>query len=49
VISFFGGARFVPIISTTVYIIVGVVMFFLWPFVQSGIFALGDLVLKSGY
>jgi PTS system D-glucosamine-specific IIC component len=49
VISFFGGARFVPIISTTVYIIVGVIMFFLWPFVQSGIFALGDLVLKSGY
>ena len=49
VISFFGGARFVPIISTTVYILVGVLMFFLWPFVQSGIFALGDLVLKSGY
>ena len=49
VISFFGGARFVPIISTTVYILVGVIMFFLWPFVQSGIFALGDLVLRSGY
>ena len=49
VISFFGGTRFVPIISTLVYIIVGVLMFFLWPFVQSGIYALGDLVLKSGY
>ncbi len=49
VISFFGGTRFVPIISTTVYILVGVLMFFIWPLVQSGIYALGDLVLKSGY
>ena len=24
-------------------------MFFLWPFVQTGIYALGDLVLRSGY
>ncbi len=49
VISFFGGSRFVPIISTAVYILVGVLMFFVWPFVQSGIYALGDLVLRSGY
>ncbi len=49
VISFFGGTRFVPIISTLAYILVGVLMFFLWPFVQTGIYALGDLVLRSGY
>ena len=49
VISFFGGTRFVPIISTLAYVIVGVLMFFVWPFIQSGIFALGDLVLRSGY
>ncbi|MBQ9744223.1 MAG: PTS transporter subunit EIIC [Clostridia bacterium] len=49
VISFFGGTRFVPIISTAVYLLVGIVMFFAWPYVQSGIYALGDLVLKSGY
>ena len=49
VISFFGGTRFVPIISTTAYIFVGVLMFFIWPYVQSGIYALGDLVLRSGY
>ena len=24
-------------------------MFFVWPVIQSGIYALGDLVLKSGY
>lgn len=49
VISFFGGTRFIPIISTIVYILVGVLMFFIWPFIQNGIFALGDLVLRSGY
>lgn len=49
VISFFGGTRFVPIISTLAYVLVGVLMFFIWPFIQSGIFALGNLVLKSGY
>ncbi len=49
VISFFGGTRFVPIISTLAYVAVGVLMFFIWPFIQSGIFALGDLVLRSGY
>ena len=49
VISFFGGSRFVPIISTTVYLLVGVLMYFVWPYIQSGIYALGDLVLRSGY
>ncbi|MBQ4510657.1 MAG: PTS transporter subunit EIIC [Clostridia bacterium] len=49
VISFFGGTRFVPIISTLAYVLVGVLMFFIWPFIQTGIFALGDLVLRSGY
>lgn len=49
VLSFFGGTRFVPIISTVVYLIVGIVMFYLWPFVQIGISKLGGLVLSSGY
>lgn len=49
VISFFGGSRFIPIISTTAYILVGILMFFIWPYVQTGIYALGDLVLRSGY
>jgi len=49
VISFFGGTRFVPIISTVTYVGVGVIMYFVWPMVQSGIYALGDLVLRSGY
>lgn len=49
VISFFGGTRFVPIISTVVYTGVGVLMFFIWPYIQQAIFALGNLVLNSGY
>ncbi|MFZ2539119.1 MAG: PTS transporter subunit EIIC [Oscillospiraceae bacterium] len=49
VISFFGGTRFVPIISTLVYILVGVLMFFIWPIIQSGIYALGSLVVNAGY
>ena len=48
-LSFFGGTRFVPIISTVVYMIVGILMYFIWPAVQNGIFALGGLVTKSGY
>ncbi|NCE63983.1 PTS glucose transporter subunit IIA [Pseudoflavonifractor sp. 524-17] len=49
VLSFFGGTRFVPIVCTAVFVVVGIVMFFLWPVVQMGIAALGDLVIRSGY
>lgn len=49
VLSFFGGTRFVPIVSTAVYLVVGIAMFYLWPIVQNGIAALGNLVIRSGY
>ncbi len=49
VLSFFGGSRFVPIISALVYTGVGILMFFIWPVLQKGIYAVGDLVLNSGY
>lgn len=48
-ISFFGGSRFVPIISTVAYVGVGMVMYFIWPVVQNAIFALGGLVTGTGY
>lgn len=48
-LSFFGGTRFVPIISTIVYMFVGILMYFIWPAVQNGIYALGGLVTGSGY
>ncbi len=49
VLSFFGGSRFVPIISALVYTGVGILMFFIWPAIQKGIYTVGDLVLNSGY
>ena len=48
-LSFFGRSRFVPIISTLVYMFVGIGMYFAWPVVQNGIYALGGLVTGSGY
>lgn len=48
-LSFFGGSRFVPIISTIVYMFVGILMYFIWPVVQNGIYTLGGLVTGSGY
>ena len=48
-LSFFGGSRFVPIISTVVYLFVGIAMYFAWPVVQNGIYALGGLVTGTGY
>lgn len=49
VLSFFGGTRFVPIISAVTYLAVGMLLFFVWPVVQTGIAKLGNLVLSSGY
>lgn len=48
-ISFFGGTRFVPIISTIVFMFVGIFMYFVWPPVQVGIYSMGNLIAGSGY
>ena len=49
VLSFFGGTRFVPIVSGLAYTVVGILMFFIWPVIQQGIYAVGGVVLQSGY
>ena len=49
VLSFFGGTRFVPIVSGLTYTVVGIVMFYVWPVVQQGIYAVGGIVMESGY
>lgn len=49
VLSFFGGTRFVPIVSGLAYTVVGILMFFIWPVIQQGIYAVGSVVLQSGY
>ncbi|MCI8268529.1 MAG: PTS transporter subunit EIIC [Lachnospiraceae bacterium] len=49
VLSFFGGTRFVPIVCSVAYIFVGILMYFVWPVIQTGIYGLGALVNSSGY
>ena len=49
ILSFFGGTRFVPIVCSLVYLLVGIAMFYVWPIIQIGIASLGQLVLSSGY
>ncbi|GGB60775.1 PTS glucose transporter subunit IIB [Virgibacillus dakarensis] len=48
-LGFFGGSRFIPIITAFMSIILGVVLFYIWPVIQSGIFSLGSLVDATGY
>ena len=49
VLSFFGGTRFIPIVSAITYLIVGILMFYIWPPIQGGIYKVGEIVLASGY
>ncbi len=49
ILSFFGGTRFVPIISSIVFLIVGILMYYIWPPIQVLMNKLGDLIAGSGY
>lgn len=49
VVSFFGGTRFVPIISALVYTVVGILMYYVWPPIQYLIYEIGEWVLITGY
>ena len=48
-LSFFAGVRFVPIICVVAHIAVGIISFEVWPVIQKGIFAIGNVVMGSGY
>ncbi|WP_256743420.1 PTS transporter subunit EIIC, partial [Cronobacter sakazakii] len=48
-LGFFGGSRFVPIISALAAIVVGAAMTVVWPHFQKLIFGLGGLVEATGY
>ena len=48
-LSFFAGTRFVPIMCMLGGIVTGFVMYFVWPVIQTGIYALGGIVQASGY
>ena len=49
VFSFFGGTHFIPIISASTYVGIGILMFYIWPPIQILINDAGKLVLMSGY
>jgi PTS system maltose and glucose-specific IIC component len=49
VLSFFSGPRLVPMVVIPVMAVVATILFLIWPFVQQGIVAFSNLIVKSGY
>ncbi|MGG1551381.1 PTS transporter subunit EIIC [Paenibacillus ferrarius] len=47
-LGFFGGKRFVPIITSVVMVVLGVIMGFIWPPLQSGISTIGMWITQNG-
>ena len=47
-LGFFGGSRFVPIVTACSSIILGTIMYFIWPIFQNMIFNVGDIVNATG-
>ena len=48
VLGFFGGSRFVPIVTCVTMLVIGVILAFIWPFLQNGIAVIAGLVNESG-
>lgn len=46
-LGFFAGKRFVPIVSAFAGFLLGVVMFFLWPFAQNGLNSFSNAIMGS--
>ena len=47
-LGFFGGSRFVPYCHSICRNLLGVLMFFIWPSIQAGIYHVGGFVTKTG-
>lgn len=47
-ISFFGGKRFIPIITTVVTPVLGLIMYYVWPFLGMAIESTGHVIANSG-
>lgn len=47
-LAFFGGRRFIPIVTALVSVILGIVFGYVWPYVQDGIDALAHWITSSG-
>lgn len=47
-LGFFGGSRFIPIISSLAAIVIGAIFFITWPPIQSGLTSAGYAIAKMG-
>ncbi|MBO0430078.1 PTS transporter subunit EIIC [Vagococcus fluvialis] len=47
-LGFFGGSRFIPIVSSIVAIFIGVAFFLIWPPIQQGMTTIGEAVAEMG-
>lgn len=47
-LGFFGGRRFVPIVTAGAALVLGIIFGYIWPFVQSGIDAIGKWIVGAG-
>ncbi len=47
-LGFFGGKRFVPIITSFVAVVVGIVFGYVWPAIQTGIDTIGNAAIQAG-
>lgn len=47
-LAFFGGSRFVPIVNTFVFLIVGAMMYIIWPLIGNGIASFGEFATGLG-
>lgn len=47
-LGFFGGSRFIPIVSSLAAIILGLVFYLIWPPIQRGLESLGEMIANMG-
>ena len=47
-LGFFGGSRFIPIVSSISAIFIGVIFFLIWPPIQSGMTTVGEAIAQMG-
>ena len=48
ILGFFGGSRFIPIVTSFASIILGALLFFTWPIVQGWISSAGEMIAATG-
>ncbi|MCI7239809.1 MAG: PTS transporter subunit EIIC [Aerococcus suis] len=47
-LGFFGGSRFIPIVSSVIAIFLGIIFYLIWPPIQDGLTLLGEQIAQMG-